>query len=251
MMVHNGIIVSSRDLEFSLENLRVLLKEGKWNEARDYCLKHIDNHEKLCISLVGIYQHLNNYQKSLEMVSKVKMLKDYSNSNVLKYSAAFGEYKAYMALKDFEKAKSVCEYFISIVPDEKVKLDGTNMKQEAKADLEEINRFLNSKSSQNAKEQEYLDNLKDFLEDEAEITPRERKMLNRIRLSLGISEERAAELEASLKPQLTDDEQEYLDMYHEYAEKGEITEKERRRLDKFAAALGISEERVNEILKTK
>lgn len=99
-------------------------------------------------------------------------------------------------------------------------------------------------------EQEYLDNLKDFLEDDEEITPRERKMLNRIRQTLGISEERAAELEASLaKPQLTEDEQEYLDMYREYAEKGEITEKERRRLDKFAQALGIKSDRIKEIEK--
>ena len=36
-------------------------------------------------------------------------------------------------------------------------------------------------------------------------------------------------------------------MYREYAEKGEISEKERRRLDKFATALGISEERIREI----
>ena len=73
-------------------------------------------------------------------------------------------------------------------------------------------------------------------------------MLDRIRQKLGISEERAKELEASLaKPQLTEDEQEYFDMYREYAEKGEITEKERRRLDKFAAAMRISEERANEI----
>ena len=101
-----------------------------------------------------------------------------------------------------------------------------------------------------SKEQEYLDHLKEFLEDDAEITPRERKMLDRIRQSLGISEERAAELEASLtKPQLTEDEQEYLEMYREYAEKGEISEKERHRLEKFATALGISEERVNEIIK--
>ncbi len=49
------------------------------------------------------------------------------------------------------------------------------------------------------------------------------------------------------KPQLTEDEQEYLDMYHEYAEKGEVTEKERRRLDKFAVAMGISENRAKEI----
>lgn len=100
------------------------------------------------------------------------------------------------------------------------------------------------------KEQEYLDSLKDFLEDDAEITARERKMLDRIRQSLGISEERAKELELSLStPQLTEDEQEYLEMYREYAEKGEITEKERRRLDKFASAIGISAERAREIEK--
>ncbi len=100
------------------------------------------------------------------------------------------------------------------------------------------------------KEQEYIDSLKDFLEDDAEITPRERKMLDRIRQSLGISEERAQELENSLvKPQLSEDEQEYLEMYQEYAEKGEVTEKERRRLDKFAAAMGITAERVKEIEK--
>lgn len=95
-------------------------------------------------------------------------------------------------------------------------------------------------------EQEYIDTLKEFLSD-SEISERERKMLDRIRKAFGISEKRAAELEASLKPQLTEDEQEYVEMYREYIEKGEITEKERRRLDKFAAALGISEERIKEI----
>ncbi len=101
------------------------------------------------------------------------------------------------------------------------------------------------------KEQEYLDNIREFLEDDAEITPRERKMLDRIRQSLGISEERAKELEASLsQSQLTEDEQEYLEMYQEYAEKGEITEKERRRLDRFASAIGISAERVKELENT-
>jgi len=97
-------------------------------------------------------------------------------------------------------------------------------------------------------EQEYLDNLKDFFEDDAEITPRERRMLERIRQLLGISEERANELEMSLSVlQLTPDEQEYLDMYNDYISRGNISEKERRRLDKFASALGIDEERIKEI----
>ena len=117
-------------------------------------------------------------------------------------------------------------------------------------DIEPSYNGLPDDSSFTEAEQEYIDNIREFLDDDAEITPRERKMLDRIRQKLGISEGRAKELEASLtKPQLTEDEQEYLDMYHEYSEKGEVTEKERRRLDKFAAAMGISAERVKEIEK--
>lgn len=47
------------------------------------------------------------------------------------------------------------------------------------------------------KEQDYLDMLKESMGD-GEITPRERKMLERVRASFGISEERAKELEMAL-----------------------------------------------------
>ena len=96
-------------------------------------------------------------------------------------------------------------------------------------------------------EQQYLDAVKECLEDGAEITPRDRRMLERIRTSLGISEKRAKELEASLAPQLTDEEMEYLETYREYVEEGEIGEKERRKLDRFAGLLKISADRVKEI----
>lgn len=46
-------------------------------------------------------------------------------------------------------------------------------------------------------EKEYLDSVKEVLAD-GEMSPRDRKLLNRLRDSLGISEERAAELENSL-----------------------------------------------------
>ena len=99
----------------------------------------------------------------------------------------------------------------------------------------------------NTNEQEYLDMVKDCLED-GEIGSRERKLLDKIRVKNGISKERAKELESTLTvPQLTQDELEYLEMYQEYTEKGEITEKERRRLDKFAKALGLTEKRINEL----
>lgn len=115
-------------------------------------------------------------------------------------------------------------------------------------DTERTPLFTSSTPSFTSAELEYIENIKEFLEEDAEITPRERRMFDRIRTKLGISEERAKELEDSLlKQQLTEDEEEYLEMYREYMEKGEITDKERRRLDKFASALGIEEDRIKEI----
>jgi len=99
-------------------------------------------------------------------------------------------------------------------------------------------------------EKQYLDQFRVYQNNDSKITPRERKVLDRIRQSLGISEERAMELEASLaKPQLTEDEQEYLEMFHEYVKKGEITAKERRKLEMSANAMGISQSRVQELEK--
>lgn len=98
-----------------------------------------------------------------------------------------------------------------------------------------------------ANEQNYLETLMDCAEG-GEISDRERRMLDRMRVSLGISEKRAEELMASIhKPQLTEDEREYVEMYREYIEKGEITEKERNRLNKYATALGISSDRTKEL----
>jgi len=103
-------------------------------------------------------------------------------------------------------------------------------------------------STNSEAEQEYINELKDILAD-GEISTRERRLLDKIRQKLGITEDRAKELEASLsEPQLTEDEQEYLDMYREYAEE-EISPRERRLLDKIRLKLGISEERAKEIEK--
>ncbi len=96
-------------------------------------------------------------------------------------------------------------------------------------------------------EQEYLETLKESLED-GELSLRERKMLDRIRISLGISEERAKELEIFLNsPKLTVDEQEYLNAYKEATADGEMSEKECRLLEKLRVMYGISEERAREL----
>ena len=97
-------------------------------------------------------------------------------------------------------------------------------------------------------EKEYLEELKTCLEESEDISASERRLLERLRKHLGISEERALELEESLKPSLTDDEKEYLEEYKLCLEDGgEISASERRLLDKLRNRLGISEERAKEI----
>ena len=100
-------------------------------------------------------------------------------------------------------------------------------------------------------EQIYLDELKTLLEEDNEISPKERRLLERLREKLGITLERAKELEDSLSaPQLTDEEKEYLEEYKACVEDDiEISPKERRLLNRIRESLGISEERANEIEK--
>lgn len=95
-------------------------------------------------------------------------------------------------------------------------------------------------------EQEYLDELKEVLAD-GEIGPRERRLLNKIRERLGISEERARELEKFVTPSLSAEEQEYIKEYKEIISDGEISARDQRFLDKLKKANGISEERAKEI----
>lgn len=99
----------------------------------------------------------------------------------------------------------------------------------------------------NNAEQEYVDELKEILAD-GEISPRERRLLEKIRVQLGISTERAQQLEQSVAaPALSEEEQEYLNEYKEIIADGEISARDQRFLDKLKKANGISEERAKEI----
>lgn len=97
-------------------------------------------------------------------------------------------------------------------------------------------------------EVEYLNELKACLEEDGEISSKERRLLNRLRERLGITEERAEELENSLlRPELTEEEKEYLDEYKACIEEGELSPKEIRLLNRLRMSLGISEERAKEL----
>ncbi len=122
------------------------------------------------------------------------------------------------------------------------------------AEFKPLSEFENNQNTKRDKtaitdsstEQEYIKAVKQFLED-GEISEPERHFLNRKRDKLGISEQRALELEASLATQSTEDEQAYLNLYRQYAEAGEVTEKQRLILDDAAKTYGLSSERVKHL----
>ena len=81
-----------------------------------------------------------------------------------------------------------------------------------------------------------------FLEDGL-IGEAERKFLERKRIKYGISEDKARQIEESCKPHLTEDENEYLEIFKEMIEEGELSDRKRRMLNREADSLGISSER--------
>ena len=98
-----------------------------------------------------------------------------------------------------------------------------------------------------SEEQKYIKELRDMLSD-GEILPRDRRLLDKIRTQLGISDERATELEESLKStSLTPEEQEYLDEYKEIVAEGDISARDQKFLNKLKKANGISDERAEEL----
>ena len=125
---------------------------------------------------------------------------------------------------------------------------------DAQEDIDRVKTLMvgfNSKDINTTAENEYLEELKACLEEDGEISQKERRLLERFRKKLEISDERAKELEESLStPQLTDAEKEYLEEYKACIEEdSDISPKERRLLNRIRESLGISEERANEIEK--
>ena len=86
------------------------------------------------------------------------------------------------------------------------------------------------------------------LEDDGEIDEKERRVLERLRKNLGLSEEEAKQIEEEIT-QLSQNEKEYLEEYQAIIADGEITERERRLLNRLSSSLGISEERIKELEK--
>ena len=112
------------------------------------------------------------------------------------------------------------------------------------------NQSVNNTYLLSTNEEEYIEEFKACLADNnGTISNSQRRLLEKIRVSLRLSESRAKELESMCSaPQLTNEEKEYLTEYKECLNDGGIiTTSERRLLERVRKSLGITEERAKEI----
>lgn len=103
-------------------------------------------------------------------------------------------------------------------------------------------------SNNSADENEFLEEYT-FLISDGELSERDRRILDRLRQKLNITEERASELISSLNGYSTE-EKELIEEIKFMMEDGEISKKEEQILLRFASKLGVSNERCLELIKS-
>lgn len=138
--------------------------------------------------------------------------------------------------ENFSQNESV-EWEIEIEFESIENLKETHILKDLKQDLPNVT---------NDVEKDYVEEVKYMLADDGLIDEKERRILERFRERKGLSKQRAIELEDrfSIIGILGENEKEYLEEYKELLNEGEITEKERRILDRFADRLEIAAERI-------
>lgn len=100
------------------------------------------------------------------------------------------------------------------------------------------------------KEKEFLNEVRFCIEDDGIIDNSEQIFLNKTKEKLGLTEERAKELQESiLKPQFTENEKEYINALSELMIDGQIPESAQRIVERFRNLYEIDEQRANEIEK--
>lgn len=187
-----------------------------------------------------------------------RLVKSRMNTNVLEYSETVSTSQVrFTSDSEKEELKASARYLwakantsIDTNVDKQFKeTTETQWKIEVKfrslKDFDTDSAYTNELSSE---EKEYLDELKECLAENAQISLMERRLLDKFRDRLGISKERADELEHRvMKPVLTDEEKEYIEIFKELSGEGEITERKRRMLNRERDALGITVERASEL----
>lgn len=186
----------------------------------------------------GLLEHVermasNNHESAMVKASDLVSLK----AEFMKLTQIEGQYKKEVESSFKKKENISLQIHVTFAPINQ--LNGTNHSEPA-----QLPDHLTEK------EKEYIEEYKEcYVSNNGDFSAKEVRLLERIRKSFGISDDRAAELEKMVcsDTMLTEDELEYLEEYKQCMAEGEITDSERRLLKKIRNTLGISEQRALEI----
>ena len=242
--VEQGIFLAQRELGILYaQGLGVKQDDSK---AVELYRKAAEQGDSVALNNLGyMYEHGRGVPQSYEEAFKLYSKAAKGKGNVSKSIWHLGDF--------YENGKGVQKDYNKALDLYKQAFDKGY--KDAQKDIDRVTAILNggnttSGTTDSANEQEYIETLKEIIAEDGEITDRERRLLEKLRTKLGISESRAKELENALaNPSLTAEEQEYLNEYKSIAADGEITDKERKLLDKIRKMSGISEKRAREIEK--
>ncbi len=221
-----------------------------WFELRDKCTKLCQNADfnKAEMLIEDWYKRYDNdlfHPYMLALINIERHKYDLSSGKLPAHEEIEGTESLISAVARYENSSESCKELNDALDEVKIRMSSLKPASATNAITDK-----SDGSSLTDNEKEYLDEVKACLEDDGEITARERRLLDKLCHSLGISDARAAELEAIAlgKSELTASEKEYLDEYKACLEEdGVISDRERRLLDRLAKSLDIAPERVREI----
>lgn len=215
----------------------ILTNEGKYDEAKAYIESSFPNKG------YDYYQQMSRIE-SLRLQDAVKKQLPKETVKKILDDAKFNMNLAIEIQEDAKEKELIKSNVLPRIKEGELYIESDNNNSNSKSQR-------TSAVSVNSKEQEYLDEYKICIENDGVISDRERRLLNRLRDSLGISEERAMELEAQCNPSiLSNEEKEYLEEFKACMEDGVISDRERRLLDRLAKSLNISPERIVQLENT-
>lgn len=197
-------------------------------------------------------------QKCLECLQEIKKYLSENNAHTWMlwmicclYSTKIKELGCMNELPPHVRLIPECKSVISHADERHVLGKGNPNEFNENADNIEPKQAGNSVNTQlllNEDEEKYKDCFLSCLNDGV-LTEDDRQYLNWKMQRFGISPERAAEIENSCAPQLTDSEKEYLETFKEMTEGKEMTDRIRRILERERESLGITKERADELEK--
>ena len=260
-----GVEPDAAQWDFSgIDKILYQIKNDKEISAKDFTFFNDWAIEEKTLSKATQLRKNKNFKQAVKEWENFYSGKDDKEEDFEYWFRLFGNYleglkEDYLICDSYKSNKDKMDLFLSKMNQYALSDDQREIYEEYKDQYNQLLTNISSsiiyKSSVNLsddispKEQEYISEYIECFNDGI-ITDREKRLLDKLRKSLNISEERAKELEYQYNTEnLIFEEKEYADEIKEILKDGVITDKERRLLNKLAKSLNISPERSIEIEK--